>query len=101
MGNRDTLHAKLVDLMDGKKVYFQPPESIKLQYPCIIYKLTGASDLYADNTHYRNMKRYDVILVDKNPDSIYCDRLNEIQYSRMDRTYINDNLHHYAFTIYN
>lgn len=86
--------------MDGGKVYFQPPESIKLTYPCIIYKFMGVSTLHADNIKYKNAKRYEVTLIDKNPDSAFYEALLELAYCSFDRTFVNDNLHHYVYTIY-
>lgn len=32
-----------------KNVYFQPPESVKLLYPCIVYKRSAGDTRFADN----------------------------------------------------
>ena len=50
-------------------VYFQPPSSVKLVYPCIVYALDGVDANHADNKPYMSAKRYKVTIIDKDPDS--------------------------------
>ena len=38
MASRLNLHNSLIEALGTKSVYFQPPESVKLVYPCIIYE---------------------------------------------------------------
>ena len=82
------------------KVYFQPPESLKLQYPCLIYSIETDENWNADNIKYINMLRYSVIAIDRNPDSQMLQELSDIPYSELDRTYTADNLNHFVFRIY-
>ena len=35
---RSELNAKFKSILGNSNVYFQPPESVKLKYDCIIYK---------------------------------------------------------------
>lgn len=100
MNSRHELHNNLVEIMDNKKVYFQPPESIKLAYPCIIYKLNNIRKNNADNIMYTNWRGYSITLIDTNPDSIYVDRILELPYCSFDRSFVSNNLHHFVFTIY-
>ena len=37
MASRLNLQDKLEEVLGSKQVYFQPPESLKLKYPCIVY----------------------------------------------------------------
>ena len=37
MDRRLQLHEELCSVLGSRNVYFQPPETIKLTYPCIIY----------------------------------------------------------------
>ena len=42
---------------DGKKnVYFQPPSSVKMNYPCIVYSLSRISVKKANNKLYGFIK---------------------------------------------
>ena len=38
MDSRPNLQAKLEEILGNKNVYFQPPESLKLNFPAIVYK---------------------------------------------------------------
>lgn len=40
MGTRLELQSKLVELLGSKHVYYQPPESVKIEYPAIVYSKT-------------------------------------------------------------
>lgn len=81
-------------------VYFQPPESVRLVYPAIVYSLEGMSIDRADNTAYKNMKRYNIIYISKAPDETMCNSLLGLPYCSFDRRYIADNLYHDSYTLY-
>ena len=98
--NRLALQAELEALLSSNKVYFQPPSSIKLTYPCIIYRLDGISTNYADSVKYKNKKRYTVTVIDQDPDSIIPSSILSLDYCSFDRSYVSDNLNHYFFTLY-
>ena len=49
MGQRVDLQAILENAIDSKNVYFQPPENLKLKYPCVVYTVDAAVTTYADN----------------------------------------------------
>lgn len=97
---RKELHQILVDSLGSNYVYFQPPESIKLTYPCIIYRRVGSHIKYADDEMYKHMKRYEGILITKDPDSDLPDKLEKLRYCSLERIYTANNLNHYAFKIF-
>lgn len=97
---RKELHQILVDILGSKNVYFQPPESIKLNYPCIIYHRAKNKVNYADDEIHIHYRQYEGIVIDKNPDSEIPDKLEKLQYCSLDKVYTADNLNHYAFTIF-
>ena len=96
------LQAALQDLMGEKvKVYFQPPENIKLSYPCVVFDRTNALTDYADNNPYRVTKRYTVTLISKTADNEeLLDKLLLFPMCTYDRQFINDNIVHDVFTIF-
>lgn len=101
MNSRLDLQRELVDILGSKNVYFQPPESTKMSYPCIVFGLSSVDSTYSDDQTYINTRRYDVTVIDKNPDTtIWNDILNHFKYCRFDRTYISDNLNHYILSLY-
>lgn len=100
MQNRETFHKILVEKLGSKNVYFQPPENLKLNYPCAIYSQAGSNNLNADDGKYVKRTRYTVTLVDFDPDSEIQDHIEEIPYSTFDRSYASDDLNHFVFTIF-
>lgn len=98
---RSEVHNELVDIY-GKEsnVYFQPPEKIKLKYPCIVYKLSGKDNKKADNINYIQRNRYMVTIIDEDPDSEKPHQLEQHEYCSFDREFQLDNLNHWVFTMY-
>ncbi len=105
MGNslektRLSLHKTLLDILGSEiSLYYQPPESIKLKYPCVIYNLNNEDILYSDDVAYFKVYGFSCILIDYDPASEYFDKLNSIEYSHFDRFYIADNLNHWSFDL--
>ncbi len=81
-------------------VYFQPPENLKLVYPCIVYELEQIIALYANNLPYTDRARYSVIVIDRDPESSITSQIAALPMCRHERHFVNDNLHHDVFTIY-
>ena len=52
MGLRVDLHNTLQEIMGDNKVYFQPPENVIMEYPCIRYSRSNGNTRFADNTSY-------------------------------------------------
>lgn len=100
MGNRLSLHAILKDIPGVKEVYFQPPESIKLDYPCVIYARNSRDTKFADDTPYFKKIRYQVTIIDKNPDSIIPEKVAELPMCVFDRHYTANNLNHDIYNLY-
>ena len=100
MGQRIDLHNLLTDILGTGNVYFQPPETIKLKYPCIIYTRSSNSTRFADDNPYSTKRRYTITVIDRNPDSELPDKIQALPMCRIDRIFTSDNLNHYIFDIY-
>lgn len=101
MGKKRTdLHNVLKSVMGTNAVYYQPPPTLLMTYPCIRYELSSGDTKFADNNPYKFEKRYTISLIDENPDSVYLDGIANLKKSSFDRHYTTDNLHHFVFTIY-
>lgn len=98
MANRTELQTLLEGLVNN--VYFQPPESISLNYPCIIYRRSAIRTDYANNVPYILRKEYTLTLIESNPDSSIPDQLARLPTARHERYYTADNLNHNVFTIF-
>lgn len=102
MASRLELHEELRALLGSNNVYFQPPESIKLDYDCIIYSKNNVLGNFANNkTNYISHDRYELILIYRDPDSELPKKILEhFKFCRLDRHYVADNLYHDAFNLY-
>ena len=100
MGSRTNLQSLLESILDSQNVYFQPPESLKLSYPCIIYGRSDVNINYADDGAYSHKIRYTVTLIDKNPDSTILEKLINLPLCSYDRHYKAENLNHDTFDLY-
>lgn len=101
MDNRLDLHERLKIIIGNSNVYFQPPASMKISYPCIVYNIGNGEAIYANNKVYGYTHRYDIIFIYKNPNNSIIDKvLSEFSMCSLSRTYVSDNLNHYAFSLY-
>lgn len=81
-------------------VYYQPPNGLKMQYPCIIYRREAIDIDYADNSVYDHTNRYSVTVVDADPDSPLIDDILSLPMCSFDRFYTSENLNHNVFNLY-
>ena len=100
MSNRLDLQAKFEAILGSRNVYFQPPVSVKLSYPAIVYAIKDVETTFADNRAYLKAPSYEVTLIDKNPDNVFVEAILDIPYCTFDRHFKADNLNHYVFTLF-
>lgn len=99
MGSRLQLHNELLAI--APKAYYQPPSSVKMQYPCFVYKLDPPKSFHADNRKYKKFPCYTVTYISPTvADDKVDEILNRFQYCTLAKPYVADGLYHYAFTIY-
>lgn len=100
MAQRSELQALLIEILGSKNVYFQPPANVSMRYPCIIYRRDGIGSRYADNKPYSHKTRYQVTVVDADPDSEIPDKVFSLPLCSHDRSYTADNLNHDVFNLF-
>lgn len=100
MSDRLELHTRLEDILGSRNCYFQPPASVQMRYPAIVYSLDSIDKIHANDDMYRSLTAYMVTLIDKNPDTEYLVKLLALPYCRFVRFYTADNLNHWVFTLY-
>ncbi len=101
MASRLDLQYKLEALMNGGMVKFQPPPSVKLTYPCIIFSYTGGRTEFSDNMPYFYKRRYTITYITRDANSEFPDRFAMIfPMCVHDRSYTADGLYHHVFTLY-
>lgn len=100
MADRLGLHEILCNALGTRNVYYQPPESIKMKYPAIVYSRNDIANRFANDSVYMQSVSYEVIVIDENPDSSIVKRIAMLPKCRFNRHYVSDNLNHDVFTIY-
>lgn len=81
-------------------VYFQPPNGLKLSYPCIIYERDTIDTRHANNKLYKMTNRYSVTVIDRNPDSSIPNSVMSLPLCSHNRFFTSDDLNHDVFTLY-
>lgn len=95
------LHEELCALLETSNVKFQPPASVKLSYPCVLYSKSNVDTKHANDMIYRATDRYELIVIGIDPDSDIADRiLHHFPLCSFDRRYTKDNLYHDVLTLY-
>lgn len=100
MATRLELQSKLEELLGTRRVYYQPPESMKLEYPCIVYSKSNITSTFANDAKYSQRKRYQITVIDTRPDNPVIDKILELPYSGYDRNFKSDNLEHDSLILY-
>lgn len=101
MASRLELHEELCAALESRNVYFQTPESVKMQYDAIRYALGGKDLKRANNGIYKSTNRYEGVVITRDPDTTIPDKLlAHFEMCSFGRPYTADNLHHYPFTLY-
>jgi len=101
MDSRNELQTNLEAVLGSRNVYFQPPESLKMKYPAIVYELADIMTDRANNKNYIRNHRYTLTLIHKDPDNELKDTiLDEFRHISFDRVYASDGLYHYVYDLY-
>lgn len=100
MDRRLALSEKLHELR-GDNVYYQPPMTKKMKYPCIRYTFEGFATIHADDGRYMLKEHYQIMDMYLNPDAhLRREILSSFDYVKFDRTYTADDLHHDVYDVY-
>ena len=100
MDKRISLQVEL-ERLAGRNVYFQPPASVQLVYPCVIYNLSAGYTKHADDSVYTYTNRFELIFIYRKPNIEIIEQvLRTFPMCSVSRVYIADNLYHYAFNLY-
>lgn len=100
MASRIDLQEKLEELFGSSNVYYQPPASVKMEYPAIRYSRKNIDKKSADNAAYKLTNCYEIIVIDRKPDNKVIEKLLALPMCSYDRPYKADNLNHDVLTLY-
>lgn len=97
MANRIDLYNLLVGILETRNVYYQPPESLKLKYPCIVYNRRNISNVDANNAVYLQNYTYRITVIYTDPDSDLPQKISKIVNCRHIHQFVSDGLYHDVF----
>ncbi len=99
MASQLEFQALLQTILGTGNVYFQPPHSFTMVYPCIVYSLSDIDAKHADNDPYILTTEYSVIYISRTPADAVVQSLVRVRSAKFGRTYVSDGLNHTVFTI--
>lgn len=100
MPSRLDLQTFLENLLGSRNVYYQPPESIKMSYPAIVYERDNIRNEFANNFVYMQSHSYQITVIDYDPDSEIVKRVSALPMCSFSRHFVSDNLNHDVFRLY-
>lgn len=90
----------LENILGSRNVYFQPPESVRMEYPAIVYSRDDIEDIHANNDNYKRMFVFTVTVIDADPDSEIVEKVANMKYCSFNRHFTKDDLNHDIFRLY-
>ena len=100
MGQRLQLQSELEAIQGNDHVYFQPPPTIKMAYPCIVYSRSAGKTAFASNYPYTHQKQYTVTVITKDPDSDTPDKVAAMKTCVFNRHFVGNNLNHFVYNLF-
>lgn len=98
--SRLEIQTLLEGLLGNRHVYFQPPHNVQIKFPCIIYNRDYVQTEFAGNMPYQNFKRYQVTVIDRDPDSLLPDKIASLPMSTFNRFFVEDGLNHDVYNVF-
>jgi len=80
-------------------VWFQPGANITMEYPAIVYNVDGLETQWADNLAYFQDVEYQVVVIQRDPDSDIWRKVGRLPKSSFQRSEVVENLYHYYFNL--
>lgn len=99
MDKRLELQTMLEKILGSRNVYYQPPETIKLQYPAIVYSRDSIDNTFAADSVYKQSHSYRLTVIDRDPDSEIVRKVSMLPTCKFSRSFKSENLNHDVFTI--
>lgn len=100
MDRWENLREMLKNILGSDEVYFQPPPSVKMKFPCIVVTRENDHVIRADNKRYVVAYRYSIQYIRRPYDTDICEKILELPYCSYDRFFTSDGLNHDNFVIY-
>ncbi len=99
----EQLRDKLYLVNNTKNVYYNPPTSIRMEFPCFRFELNNLDVKHADNFAYSRKPRWAVTYITRDVEDVekVAEQMLDIfQYCNFDTSFRSDNLEHAVFNLY-
>lgn len=100
MASRLNLHEELCEKLGSRNVYYQPPSTIRMKFPAIVYFRKNIENVHANDGVYGQRDSYEITVIDEDPESEVVRAISTMSCCSYDRHFTSDNLHHDVFTLY-
>jgi len=97
---RDELNEIFVEMLGSRNVYFQPDPNYIMDYPAIVYEMDGQHAAFADNSPWRRKDRYQVTLIDRDPDVPVRRKIETLVECTFTRSFVSSGLNHFIYSLY-
>ena len=97
MASRLKLHEILCGIVNN--VYYQPPSTVKMKYPAIVYAREDIDNVFADDSVYAQSHSYQITVIDENPDSEIVMAVSKLPRCRFNRHFTSEILNHDTFIL--
>lgn len=97
----DELINRFYAIPNVKRVYYEPPDNVRMEYPCVRINRKSMNQRYANNKVYMFTPAYDIYYITKESDDPMTEKfMREFEMIRHNRTYHKDNLRYEVYTLY-
>ena len=100
MVSRLELQTMLEDILGSRNVYYQPPSSVTMNYPAIVYAIDGIDNSFANNQVYSQSYSYQITVMAEDPDSEIVETISKLPKCRYVRQFASDGLNHTIFKLF-
>ena len=87
-------------LLGSRNVYYNPPASVRMSYPAIVFTRSRINNNFANNGVYRQSYPYEVTVITRDPDDSIIEKISKLPTCSPDRSFVSENLYHNVFTLY-
>ena len=94
------LQTTFEELLESKEVYYNPPASVKMRYPAVVYTRSEITNRFANNNVYRQWNQYEVTVISRDPDCDWIEKVSRMPRCSFVTSYVADNLYHNKFRLY-
>ena len=97
---REELNEIFVGFLGTRNAYFQPDANVKMVYPAIVYEMDYQDTIFAGNSPYRRMDRYQVTAIDWDPDVPVSREIEKLPMCVFVRSFVSEGLNQRIYSLY-